>query len=751
MSWLKRLLGAVLLTCCTAVNAIPGDPAPLGAPNLDIRDTGVVFATARLPDGSVIVGGSFTTAYDAFSGLLVDRSNLAKYSANGSLDLAWNPGADGIVYALAADGAGNLYIGGAFNSVGGVARQRLARVATTQAGAIDPIWNPAADNTVYAIELDEPNAVFVGGDFQNVGGRARKSVARLSITGAGAADAAWDAAVTGSTVRALAVDGAGSIFIGGSFSSIGGRTRSCSGKLTASGSAIADANWNPGGCGTVSGLVPDGVGSIYAYGTFSTIGGQSRQYVAKLAASGVGSADATWNPMVGAFVNSVEVGASGVYIGGSFNIVGGQARNGLVRVSASGAGTVDSTWVPNTNGRVRTITLAASGQVDVGGEFTTPDAAGSVAFARYSTASASTVGRFALLKSGEIYDLARATDGSLFAGGKFSFILDPSTAVVRGNLFKLDSSGLVDRTWSPTTDGSVRAIATDGSSVFIGGAFGFVNGQTRPLAAKISASGQGVLDPVWNFGATGGTAVFDLAIGPSGSLFVGGLFSVPGGNGNLIKVSTAGSGSQDPLWNLFVNSSVFALAVDGAGQLYVGGNFTQITSLTRNFIARISPSGVADANWNPDASSQISSLALDGSGNLFVGGLFATIGGASRQRIAKLSTGGTGAADANWNPGASGPVRALLLDGAGGIVAGGEFTTIGGQPRSYLGKLSATGTGAVSGTWDPSANNFVYALSPAGVDAAYVAGSFTRLGNSNRTLIAGVPLRALILFSNGFE
>jgi len=76
------------------------EPPPLPTPNLGIYCFGEVYAVARLPDGSVVVGGRFTSVYEPFSQLTIDRNNLAKFSASGALDLAWNPSANGAVYAL---------------------------------------------------------------------------------------------------------------------------------------------------------------------------------------------------------------------------------------------------------------------------------------------------------------------------------------------------------------------------------------------------------------------------------------------------------------------------------------------------------------------------------------------------------------------------------------------------------------------------------------------------------------------------
>src|SRR6185436_14957600 len=114
--------------------------------------------------------------------------------------------------------------------------------------------------------------------------------------------------------------------------------------------------------------------------------------------------------------------------------------------------------------------------------------------------------------------------------------------------------------------------------------------------------------------------------------------------------------------------------------------------------------------WNPNTNSDVYALALDGIGNVYVGGAFSTIGGQNRSRIAKLSTSGAGAADATWDPNADSSVIALVLDGIGNVYVGGSFSTIGGQSRNNIAKVSTSGAGAADATWDPNADSYVYAL-----------------------------------------
>ena len=80
---------------------------------------GTINAAVELPDGTIIVGGSFSI----YQG--VTRNNLAKITSNGTLVTAFTAGTNGgVTKLLCEDANSNLFIGGSFNQVtptGGVA------------------------------------------------------------------------------------------------------------------------------------------------------------------------------------------------------------------------------------------------------------------------------------------------------------------------------------------------------------------------------------------------------------------------------------------------------------------------------------------------------------------------------------------------------------------------------------------------------------------------------------------------------
>jgi hypothetical protein len=69
---------------------------------------------------------------------------------------------------------------------------------------------------------------------------------------------------------------------------------------------------------------------------------------------------------------------------------------------------------------------------------------------------------------------------------------------------------------------------------------------------------------------------------------------------------------------------------------------------------------------------------------------------------------------------------------------GGSFTSIGGQSRNCLAKLSTTGTGVADATWNPNANDFVQVLALSGTDL-YVGGGLQTLADNLVIVLLNFP------------
>ncbi|MFZ3375952.1 MAG: dockerin type I domain-containing protein, partial [Chthoniobacterales bacterium] len=95
--------------------------------------------------------------------------------------------------------------------------------------------------------------------------------------------------------------------------------------------------------------------------------------------------------------------------------------------------------------------------------------------------------------------------------------------------------------------------------------------------------------------------------------------------------------------------------------------------------------GLADS-FDPNANDRVFSIAAQADGKILAGGKFTSIGGQPRNRIARLDA-TTGLAD-SFDPNANDRVFSIAAQADGKILAGGQFNSIGGQPRNRFARLS---------------------------------------------------------------
>ena len=235
---------------------------------------------------------------------------------------------------------GQILAGGIFTNIGGAARNRIARLDAVT-GLADS-FNPNASARVYSMAVQTDGKIVVAGQFTNIGGQPRNYMARLDAT-TGLADS-FDPNGNGSLpepgVFAVVLQADGKILACGRFSTIGGQTRNNIARLDAV-TGLADS-WNPDASVGLQGVYSMAVQAdgkiVVAYGGM-TIGGQTRNRIARLDPV-TGLADA-YDPNASNFVYAVAVQADGkILAGGAFagaNSIGGQTRNFFARLSNGNA------------------------------------------------------------------------------------------------------------------------------------------------------------------------------------------------------------------------------------------------------------------------------------------------------------------------------------------------------------------------------------------------------------------------------
>jgi hypothetical protein len=223
--------------------------------------------TLAVSGADIYAGGSFTRV-----GRLA-RNHIAKLDLRSGKATAWNPGANDDVHALALSRS-RVYAGGVFTRIGGRAR-RLVAALDAATGRVTA-WNPGptcndltewgervcdyagesiqhyTDIVDVAALLVTGSPVYVGGTFEEIGGKTRTNIAAIDAhTGKATA---WRPAInlSYSPVRALA-EGGSTIYLGstrstGAFSTRSGkRTWSPTGDIHASALALTNSRLYLGG------------------------------------------------------------------------------------------------------------------------------------------------------------------------------------------------------------------------------------------------------------------------------------------------------------------------------------------------------------------------------------------------------------------------------------------------------------------------------------------------------------------------
>lgn len=258
------------------------------------------------------------------------------------------------------------------------------------------------------------------------------------------------------------------------------------------------------------------------------------------------------------------------------------------------------------------------------------------------------------------------------------------------------------------------------------------------------------LDEVTKFATVAGGAekIRAVATGPDGAVYIGGDFTsltYPTGLAASgiarVWINPEGnpvSSEPDNGVNLTGIYGVNAIALDKNGVLYVAGDFGDAGGVANtDHIARNSdPGGVGTWGSLGGATDDvIFALALDRDGTtLYVGGDFTTLAGTAANRVGQYA----GSISA-LGTGMNGRVSALVVNRLNHLIAGGTFSTAGGNAAAGL----ASWRGAAWSAFpvEPSASAVsVLALGPDGI---------TIFGGATNAIIDGVRQQTSIVQWNG--
>jgi Domain of unknown function (DUF5122) beta-propeller len=129
------------------------------------------------------------------------------------------------------------------------------------------------------------------------------------------------------------------------------------------------------------------------------------------------------------------------------------------------------------------------------------------------------------------------------------------------------------------------------------------------------------------------------------------------------------------------NGTVRSIVWDGGQYLYIGGDFTTVDDQPRNRVARLDLAGNL-TGFDVNANNVVRDLLVVGN-TLYMVGDFTKVKGVTRKRAAAINL--LDDSVTPFNPNLSNKTYALAMSPTTGrLYVGGNFTTVGGAPRSFL-------------------------------------------------------------------
>ena len=706
-------------------------PAGSGATADDGFDPEVNAAVRTMaiqPDGSILVGGQFTTIGGQA------RGHIGRLLPDGSVD----PGfatvvVDGDVEAVVVQADGKIVLGGGFSAVDGQAHSHLARLLAD--GSVDVDFHPDVTGAVHAIWQQPDGKLVLAGDFPKAVGVPPNALTRLDVDGG--LDTGFQVAIEG-VVTALVQQPDGQLVVGGAFDRVNGELRLNLARLEADGTL--DPSFAPDPNGAVHGLLLQPDGSIIAGGDFTSIDGHGIAHLARLREDG--NVDEAYAPQPDAPVRAMLLQADGkLLVGGDLIQIAGQPRDHIARLNFDGS--LDLEFDPGAEAGITTFVQQADGKVVVAGDFTQIGGQALKYLARLypdgglDRTLASAIDR-------QVESIMLQSDGGIVVAGNF----DTVAGQPRRYLARVHPDGDIDAGFDAKVEGGLGVLATavlpDGSTV-IAGSFSRVGGQAAGNIARLQPDGSAECDCA--FAAETNSWIGALAVRPDGRLLIAGDFSTVNGEPQAYVAGLNADGSLDASFDAIVDGPVHAVLLLPDGNLLIAGAFTSVDGAARPLLARLNADGSLDPTFDAHFSAQdpydaVHALVRQADGKLVIGGSFQTVGGQHHYALARV--GDDGAVDADFDPQFTqfgnypGTILGLALRTDGKLLVAGGFDAIDGVARTNVARLAADGN--VDDDWEvqPYLSAFVGSLALQTDGKLLLGGDFAGIGGHVRDNLARI-------------
>ena len=595
--------------------------------------------------GGILVGGDF----NVFNGTVrtkIARLNAGWWYSSSLLDPYFKVVLDGAVRSIAVSSASSssvrVLIAGDFQNVDGVPRSRVARLNVSSgsfvgsnSGAtadLDAAFNQSQliDGSVRSVLLLSDTRAIISGGIVSVGGSPSGPVSRLY----GDYGASLPTGPTTVVSQSLSTSQVALEWSGATNAS----------RYSIEASSDGGSSWSSVATPTSS---PHVVGNLnpatsYLFRLLSSNYNGNSAYTTPVAGS---TAVSVWNGPGGvdgdpsapsSTVEAIVRQPDGkIILAGSFTSVGGVTRNRIARLNADM--TLDATFNPSggPNSTVNDVAIQADGKILIVGIFSQVAGIDRKYVARLNADGSLDSGfDVGVGPSSSVECVAITPDGRILVGGWFSTFAGYSQDYIA----RLNIDGSLDLSFRTTVSSIVYDIEVlpDGR-FYLGGGFSTINGVSRSGLARVLPNGE--VDSSFNPGS-GGTSVYAISVAPNGHLVLGGSFSNFGNSGFKYVAKLDSSGAPDSSFFMAEppNASVEAVAVDGVGRVLIGGNFTKLGSKLQFRIARLLGSGSVDPSFQVGAGANnvVYAILVQPDSRVLLGGAFTTLGQAQRNYFARV-------------------------------------------------------------------------------------------------------------------
>lgn len=266
-------------------------------------------------------------------------------------------------------------------------------------------------------------------------------------------------------------------------------------------------------------------------------------------------------------------------------------------------------------------------------------------------------------------------------------------------------------------------------AIYVAGGFTTIGGTAADGLAKYENGAWGEVG-----GGVDGI-VYALAIAPNGDVYVGGDFHTVNGGATTVNhiarwdVSASGWAA---LGTTGVNDVVYGIAIANDGKVYAVGKFTTAEGTTVNYVAEYNPGTDAWSAMQEGATPGLNGgygydVAIAPTGDVYVVGDFIATGSVSAYRIVRWDGNSWHLVANNAAPdsGANDVINKIVIAPDGSLFIAGEFTEVDKVACAYIAQYNGSQWLALESGLNGEAQHIAYNPSD---NILYVSGAFTATG-----------------------